>query len=254
MSAPVAFHFLDLPFELWEPIFVQCRPLDIIRASQTNQFFHALVSNSIVLQYTILLHRSSAQDNPECKLPLPDRIEALERRQQSWFDLKPDFRAAVPVPFDTGHVYDLSEGVLVFGDLFQEKLGFLRLPEKKEDPLEWEEFKLLVPENSTLTIAPVMIVDFGLSVAQDLIAVVYLCVFMIFALCADVLTYVYVGRSPWKMENLSSSYRWRCGIYPPPSLIHKPRYPIFHCRKCLETVFTLIRPPYIARFWGIISS
>jgi hypothetical protein len=129
---------------------------------------------SSLLHYKLLLHRTGRQDNPRCKLSKRERLKALERQDESWFNFHPDFRRTIPVPFSTGNLYDIADGVLLFNSTNKQTLNFMRLPQNAADKQpEWQTFSV-IPQGLGAEYPQNMdIVDFGLSIREnDLIALV----------------------------------------------------------------------------------
>ncbi|KAF5352993.1 hypothetical protein D9758_007884 [Tetrapyrgos nigripes] len=163
---------VDLPSELVLLILSYGSFRDILSFRLISRFYHTLVSDSIDLQYRILLQVSGMLDNPCSGLPLQIRYEKLKERERAWFTLRPRFTKNIPVEHPTVVLYDLSVDVYMLSDEARQSIDNITLPSNAEDPVPpWQSLHIkdLVTDDSQIHRK---ILDFGILQEQDLIAVV----------------------------------------------------------------------------------
>lgn len=67
----------------------------------------------------MLLEIGGLEDNAECKLPIQDKLQLLQRREAAWSLLQPTFRQEIVGPLDrTISVYELSGGMYIISGSF----------------------------------------------------------------------------------------------------------------------------------------
>lgn len=78
------------------------------------------------------------------------------------------------MPFITGNLYDIADGVLLFNDSNKQTVNVMRLPQRAEDKEEdWQTFSIVSESLGEEYSNSTDILDFGLSIREnDLIAVV----------------------------------------------------------------------------------
>lgn len=170
---------LDLPAEILIGIISYLDIADIIHCVRACKTLRNIVDNSVQLQYIMLLKISGMQDNPFCKLPIVDRLAALEDREASWESLDWEFVTSIDVPSRWSGVYDLTPSVFLLGksafDFEYATAGIqtIELPWRMPGlsvagSVEWIEFNF-----------GMQIIDFGTAIEEhDLIVCVSSCVFI----------------------------------------------------------------------------
>ncbi|KAJ7598807.1 hypothetical protein C8J56DRAFT_174412 [Mycena floridula] len=156
---------LDLPYELLERIFLLVNATDIPNISLVNWTIHGIITRSISIQVLVEHHLAGTQDNVQHPLTPKERLDLLQRRQEAWFTMTPEFSTKIPCNFFSGNLYDLTDNTYVLGDLSRRKLHWIRLPDSPGHIPSWNTFD---PEDQ---VGPM--VDFGLAISEhDLIALV----------------------------------------------------------------------------------
>lgn len=158
--------FTDLPPELLVSILSYLPVQALATCNYVNQTLRAVISNSILLQYKIALHKACALDNENCTLSYSEKLRLLKQKEESWSSCTPNFHRVVPLSFSPGSVYDLSGDVYLLGDHTRQRLQYLRLPHSNEEIPQWRTFHSDENRNAA-------IVDFGVNLQEhDLIALV----------------------------------------------------------------------------------
>ncbi|KAF4589958.1 hypothetical protein EYR38_009253 [Pleurotus pulmonarius] len=172
------FYLFSLPPELITRILLHARIQDLIRCLQVNTSLRDLISNTLILQYSIDAYFAGAQVLNGADIDiltdttLTERVTHLKERETAWRILRPDFRERINVPHTASGIYDLSGGIYFLGEAISHDsmfhrmqtvgLRYLRLPNKMFEESKWESIAVDQP-----------IVDIGLSVYEhDLIAVI----------------------------------------------------------------------------------
>ncbi|KAF9074215.1 hypothetical protein BDP27DRAFT_1317499 [Rhodocollybia butyracea] len=159
----VSIQLTELPPELLVYIFSYLSAYDLTSCAYVNRAFHAVISGSVFLQYSIQLFKSCALDNRNSHLSYSEKLRLLQQREESFNNCIPDFQIQVPLPFNPGSVYDLSGDVYLLGDNTRQSLQYLRLPNTPDQTPQW----------SRLHSGDKYIVDFGVNLQEhDLIALV----------------------------------------------------------------------------------
>lgn len=159
------FRLLDLPVEIIQKILSFVHPADLLlKIAPTSSFIHRALAESIELQYSIALYHSGMCDNPIPNTSIQQRMERLQQREEALLSLKPSFVRNVSYDCALGGLYELADGFLFLGDKYnRERLLYLSLPTSPMEDASWKEF--CPPQ-------PRFIVDFGLSVEDELIVLV----------------------------------------------------------------------------------
>jgi hypothetical protein len=154
--------FLDLPSEIIHKILSTLSPVDLSYCQLVNKALNILISQSLVLQYSIALGLAQAVDNPCSAAPLPQKLEDIRSSEAAWATLQPKFIASLPVKHLTSGIYDLSGGTYLLGNGDRMALQYLQLPSRVGDPLDWRKITM-----------DKVIIDMGFCVFEhDLIAII----------------------------------------------------------------------------------
>ena len=172
--------FLDLPLEILVETICYLNVVDIFACRRLCRTLYNLISGSLKLQYVTKIKIAGMLDNPYCKLSIPERLSALERREESWRHASYTFFTGMDVPSPWSGVYDLTSSVYLLGksspDIESITTGVqtIRLPytDQGADLIEWTEFNFGMD-----------IIDFGTAIEEhDLLACVSLYVMFLFIL------------------------------------------------------------------------
>ncbi|KAJ4481111.1 hypothetical protein J3R30DRAFT_3464432 [Lentinula aciculospora] len=151
-----------LPNELVTQIFLFCVFNDILSCQATCQFLYEIITTSSIIQYRIALEISGLEDNPRCKLSIPDRLQLLQRREAAWALFQPNFLQRIPVKNTAVVIYELSGGTYLLSGISRDSINHLRLPSASGNA---------VPSWDHIPVADELL-DFGLAVTEhDLIGV-----------------------------------------------------------------------------------
>jgi hypothetical protein len=137
--------FLSLPDELIVQIFCHLDfPVGLKAALTLNRRSRYIISNSVLLQYIILLRRLGVIDNPASPLPLSQRYELLRQREEAWLTFHIKRRTTIQLPNRPDGIYDLTGGHYFAGDLSRTAVNFVQLPRcgltETNEP-EWNQVK-----------------------------------------------------------------------------------------------------------------
>ncbi|KAL0948596.1 hypothetical protein HGRIS_011154 [Hohenbuehelia grisea] len=166
-----SFSFLELPIELIIRILVLCEFPAVLACQSTNRFLADVIKNSIELQYRRDAHIACADSDADGDgRAISERLIALRSRERAWRTFKYDFRERIQVPHVPSGIYDLTGGVLLFGDSTIDPhtvttgLRYVLLPTAMFQPTEWA--KISMPPGR-------LIIDVGVCVYEhDLLAIV----------------------------------------------------------------------------------
>lgn len=164
--------FLDLPLEILVETICYLNVVDTYTCRRLCRTLYNLISDSMKLQYVTKIKIAGMQDNPYCKLSIPERLSTLERREISWRLANYTFFTGMEVPSPWSGVYDLTSSVYLLGksspdvDSVTTGVQTIRLPytDQGADHIEWTEFNFGMD-----------IIDFGTAIEEhDLLACVSL--------------------------------------------------------------------------------
>ncbi|TFK35706.1 hypothetical protein BDQ12DRAFT_634900 [Crucibulum laeve] len=108
-------NILKLPNEILINVLVISGAAGVRSCARTNRTLRDIVVQSIELQYLLELEQAGLSDNPECVLPIHERLELLNRREDAWATFKYDFRTTISMPQQSSGLYDVSSGSLFLG-------------------------------------------------------------------------------------------------------------------------------------------
>ncbi|KAF5392061.1 hypothetical protein D9757_003293 [Collybiopsis confluens] len=102
------------------------------------------------------------EDNPRCKLTIPDRLKLLRIRERGWALFKPNFTLEIPVQHPSVVVYELSGGSYMLSGMTRNSINHIQLPSTPNEAIpRWN----YIPVTDEL-------LDFGLAATEhDLTAV-----------------------------------------------------------------------------------
>jgi len=147
---------LLLPPELTVKILLYLDVADAYAIQAVHRTFRNIYKSSVELQYALECKVAHIRDNPNCPLPIGERLELLRRREVSWHLMRPTMSQMTPMPEDMD-LYDIERNHYIVGK--QSGYGLYSLTV--------QEF-----ENSSFRPIPVDgLVDFGCCIDEyDLIA------------------------------------------------------------------------------------
>jgi len=133
----------DIPPELFERVTHYLTAAEGAVCARTCRYLHNAIMSSPLYLYNRMLYLSASQDNPSSTVPISDRLTLLNRREEAWKSMNPDFTAIIDVPFSPGGLYDLANGKYFLGDISRQSIFHIDLPKNKEDaPAQWQKFNM----------------------------------------------------------------------------------------------------------------
>ncbi|KAH6910643.1 hypothetical protein BKA70DRAFT_1370960 [Coprinopsis sp. MPI-PUGE-AT-0042] len=150
MSSPL----LSLPPELLIAILRNLPLVDVYRCEGVCTSLRTIIKASSDLQYAIALEAECYDDVPSA-VGFSEKLERLRRGTEAWRRQKTAFVKDIEVKHNVSGIYDLAGGVYLLGDISKHSMFWLRLPEREEDEVIWNSFK--VPES---------IIDIGLAIDE----------------------------------------------------------------------------------------
>ncbi|KAE9403755.1 hypothetical protein BT96DRAFT_878368, partial [Gymnopus androsaceus JB14] len=153
----------QLPNELIAHILSFCIFHDILCCQRTCKHLNQVIKTSNI-QYRILLEIGGLEDNPQCKLPIHDKLQLLQRREAAWSLFQPTFSQETSGPVDhTISVYELSGGMYIISGIARDVINTLRLPSAADEVMQWNHIPV---HDSDL-------LDFGLAMTEhDLLGII----------------------------------------------------------------------------------
>jgi hypothetical protein len=109
-------NLLDLPQELLIKILCFLDLSDLISCYRTNYLLHTIIQTSVKILYRMNLQIHGLTDNPSCSLSTAERLHLLKAREEAWSTLTVNFKSIIDVPHRTSSIYELTGGLLVFGE------------------------------------------------------------------------------------------------------------------------------------------
>jgi hypothetical protein len=133
----MAFKLLDLPQELLIKILCFLNLQGLISCKLTNHFLHTTIQTSVNIQYRMNLQIHGLTDNPSCSLSTAERLHLLKAREEAWSTLSAKFKSNISVLHQTSSIYELTGGLLVFGEALHTRahtkaLKYLVLPSTED--------------------------------------------------------------------------------------------------------------------------
>ncbi|KAM6499871.1 hypothetical protein JOM56_005379 [Amanita muscaria] len=157
---------LTLPYELVERILLLLATESVQTCRLVNRALSAIIQSSVLLQYSQACEAAGVIDNPRSLLSYPERLEALEKREDSWRKLKPVFETTIKVDHQQSSLYGLTEGMYFLGDNNEKDLHYCHLPLSPQDDPRW----FRIPRHGTEEGLPARLVNFATAVYEhDLI-------------------------------------------------------------------------------------
>lgn len=131
--------FLELPLELVIYTLSFLHPRDLFASQAANRFLQRTITDSLLLQYNLETQVACVETNlnPDVTLSIPERLRLLREREEAWSRFQPDFTATIPIPYQSGGIYELSAGLFVLGKQDRQSLGFLTLPSTMDPEPRW---------------------------------------------------------------------------------------------------------------------
>jgi hypothetical protein len=105
---------LLLPPELTIKILLHLDVSDAYSIQSVNHALRNIYKASVELQYALECKVAHVRDNPNCHLPIGERLEMLRRRESAWLSMKPTSSRIIPMPKDTD-LYDIERNHLIVG-------------------------------------------------------------------------------------------------------------------------------------------
>ncbi|KAF8889419.1 hypothetical protein CPB84DRAFT_1849368 [Gymnopilus junonius] len=144
------FNILQLSAEVLIEIFSSLFFTDILHCKLACRTFSEVISNSARLTYQIELQKAGMLDNPNCFMPMTDKLKMLKDRELAWATLDHKFVSTVEVPHEPSGLHDITPGAFLLGIEMQDEefstngLQSLRLPsrEGEEGFPQWSQFNL----------------------------------------------------------------------------------------------------------------
>ncbi|KAF8880289.1 hypothetical protein BD779DRAFT_1675987 [Infundibulicybe gibba] len=153
---------LDLPVEILTNALSFLPGHDLETCKLVNRHVRNIIGDSARLRYIIALDDACVEDNPYNNTSIPDKLQALTRRELSWRKLQPNFSQSITVEHLPSGIYDLTNGVYFLGALDNLSLYYLDLPAQPSQTLTWSRIDV---EHK--------IVDMGLAIHEsDLVAII----------------------------------------------------------------------------------
>ncbi|KIL63058.1 hypothetical protein M378DRAFT_164939 [Amanita muscaria Koide BX008] len=157
---------LTLPYELVERILLLLATESVQTCRLVNRALSAIIQSSALLQYSQACEAAGVIDNPRSLLSYPERLEALEKREDAWRKLKPVFETTIKVEHQQSSLYGLTEGMYFLGDNNEKDLHYCHLPLSPQDDPRW----FRIPRHGTEEGLPARLVNFATAVYEhDLI-------------------------------------------------------------------------------------
>jgi hypothetical protein len=122
---------LQLPPELTVKILLYLDVSDAYAIQAVNHAFRNIYKTSVELQYALECKVAQVRDNPNCHLPIGERLEMLRRRESAWHSMKPTSSQIIPMPKDT-HLYDIERNHYIVGKKSGHELYSLTIQEFEE--------------------------------------------------------------------------------------------------------------------------
>ncbi|KAK1216457.1 hypothetical protein PQX77_020926 [Marasmius sp. AFHP31] len=161
-------NFIELPSELLLAILSLLDGRSIAYSSRVNRSLYALVTSSSILRYKQQLFIHKKDDNIANRASVAEKLRLLKREESSWRHCQPGFHVKVPLTFNPGGVYDLSNGVYFLGEDGRQTLRYIDLPSNPVQELKWKAFMPQVESKE-----PRFIVDFAINLHEhDLISLI----------------------------------------------------------------------------------
>ncbi|KAM6499997.1 hypothetical protein JOM56_005505 [Amanita muscaria] len=130
---------ISLPRELVERIFLLPDIKSILTCRLINREFNEIIQSSTVLQYFLACKAAGVLDNPRSLLSYSERLEALNKWEDAWKNLKPVFETTIKVDHQpsTISIYALTGGSYFLDDDNLRDLHYCRLPSSPQDNPRW---------------------------------------------------------------------------------------------------------------------
>ncbi|XP_006464024.1 hypothetical protein AGABI2DRAFT_120826 [Agaricus bisporus var. bisporus H97] len=95
-------NLLRLPIEIIVDILLCLDVSDAYAVQALNHFFRNLYKTSLILQYALECKIAHVRDNPNCHLPIPERLQILRERESAWSSLTPTSKRITALPAGPG--------------------------------------------------------------------------------------------------------------------------------------------------------
>jgi hypothetical protein len=105
---------LLLPKELTIKILLYLDVADAYAIQAVNHTLRNIYKSSVQLQYALECKVAHVRDNPDCLLPIGERLEVLRRREAAWLSMKPTISQITPMPKDAD-LNDIERNHYIFG-------------------------------------------------------------------------------------------------------------------------------------------
>ncbi|KAF9449341.1 hypothetical protein P691DRAFT_728062, partial [Macrolepiota fuliginosa MF-IS2] len=129
---------LDLPPEVLIHIFLHLPFTSVVICQGINRHLQALISESAKLQYYVYLGIFGLVDNPQCSLPVSERLDRLFARERRWEDLDFDFDKIIDVPAVARHKR-CGVSARLFSILYQDAVHLeIQIPSEAVQGVRWK--------------------------------------------------------------------------------------------------------------------
>ncbi|KIL63085.1 hypothetical protein M378DRAFT_733558 [Amanita muscaria Koide BX008] len=129
---------MTLPRELVERILLLLHTRYILACRLVSKEFNEIIQSSTLLQYLLACKAAGVADNPRSPLSYAERLEALEKREDSWRKLKPVYDTTISLNRQKASASHGSiEGVYFVRDDNQKDLNYCHLTSFPQDDPQW---------------------------------------------------------------------------------------------------------------------
>ncbi|KAM6499998.1 hypothetical protein JOM56_005506 [Amanita muscaria] len=130
--------YLPLPRELVERTLLLLDAKSMVTCRLVNRELNEIIQ-STVLQYSLACKAAGVIDNPRSPLSYPERLEALNKWEEAWKNLKPVFKTTIKISHRPSSypIYALTGGSYFLDDNNLKDLNYCHLPSSPQDNPQW---------------------------------------------------------------------------------------------------------------------